>query len=190
MTLIDPTANVSAAASVGAGTRIWQHCIILAGARVGVDCKLSHNVFVEGDVRIGDRVTVKDNVALYDGVALEDEVFVGPNAVFTNVVAPRATLSRKDEFQPTVVQFGASIGANATLVCGCTVGCYALVGAGSVVTGDVANYALVVGNPARRIGWVSAAGRRLGDDMICPETGEQYVSGPDGLRPIASSESK
>ena len=162
----------------------------MAGANIGEDCKIAHNVFVEGNVRIGDRVTVKDNVTLYDGIVLEDEVFVGPNAVFTNVLLPRAVISRRDEFQPTLVKFGASIGANVTLVCGCTIGCHSLVGAGSVVTRDVPNYALVVGNPARQIGWVSAAGRRLEDSMICPETGAQYVVGPEGLRPTETNGSK
>jgi UDP-2-acetamido-3-amino-2,3-dideoxy-glucuronate N-acetyltransferase len=190
MKLIHPTSEVSESATVGAGTRIWQYCIIMAGARIGADCKLAHNVFVEGDVRIGDRVTVKDNVALYDGVLLEDEVFVGPNAVFTNVLVPRALISRKDEFQPTLVKFGASIGANATLLCGCTIGCHALVGAGSVVTRDVPDQALVVGNPANQIGWVSISGQRLGDDLMCPETGEHYVKGPNGLRPEIIGESK
>ena len=190
MTLFHPTAEVSEAAEVGAGTRVWQYCIVLAGARIGADCKLAHNVFVEGGVRIGDHVTVKDNVALYDGVVLEEEVFVGPNAVFTNVTVPRASFSRKDKFRPTLVKCGASIGANATLVCGCTIGRHALVGAGSVVTRDVPDHALVAGNPARQIGWVSVAGRRLGDDMVCPETGEHYVTGPGGLRRAAQSESK
>ena len=188
MTLFHPTAEVSETANVGAGTRVWQYCIILAGAQIGVNCKLAHNVFVEGNVQIGDRVTVKDNVTLYDGVVLEDEVFIGPNAVFTNVLLPRAMISRKDEFQPMLVKFGASIGANAILVCGCTVGRHALVGAGSVVTKDVLDHALVVGNPAGQIGWVSGAGRRLDDDMVCPETGERYVVGPNGLSLAAQSE--
>lgn len=176
-----PTAEIAPGASIGQGTRIWQHCIVLAGARIGRDCKLSHNVFVEGGVVVGDRVVIKDNVCLYDGLVIADEVFIGPNAVFTNVRTPRAAVSRKDEFEPTEIGRGATIGANATVVCGHAVGDYAMVGAGAVVTADVPAHALVAGNPARRIGWVSKSGEILGSDLICPRTGEKYIATDGGL---------
>ena len=177
------SAEIAAGAAIGDGTHIWQHCVVLAGARIGRDCKLSHNVFVEGNAVVGDRVVVKDNVCLYDGVTIADEVFIGPNAVFTNVRTPRAFVSRKDQFERSVIGRGATIGANATIVCGNVIGEFAMVGAGAVVTGDVEPYALVVGNPARRIGWVSKAGEILGADLVCPRTGEKYVLSPRGLAP-------
>ncbi|HZS63047.1 MAG TPA: acyltransferase [Xanthobacteraceae bacterium] len=176
-----PTAEIAPGADIGTGTRIWQHCIVLAGARIGRDCKLGHNVFVEGGATIGDRVIIKDNVCIYDGVSLADEVFIGPNAVFTNVRTPRAAVPRKTEFGRTTIGRGATIGANATVVCGYTIGDYAMIGAGAVVTGDVAPHALVAGNPARPIGWVSRAGEILGPDLVCPRSGEKYVLGDAGL---------
>ena len=185
---IHRTAEVAEGASVGAGTRVWQHCVLLSGAIVGQDCKLAHNVFVESGATVGDRVTVKDNVVLYDGVKVADDVFIGPNAVFTNVSTPRAFVSRKDAFESTEIGKGASIGANATIVCGHSVGAYALIGAGALVARDVPDYALVVGNPARQIGWVSRAGCRMGDDLVCPETGEKYVKCNTGL--MATPEDK
>ncbi len=169
-----PTAEISPDAIVGGGTRLWQHCIVLKGARIGSGCKLAHNVFVEGGVTIGDCVTIKDNVCLYDGLDIADDVFIGPNAVFTNVRNPRAHVSRKAVFEKTTIGRGATIGANATIICGNTVAKYAMVGAGAVVTRDVPAFALMVGNPARRIGWVSAAGEILTDDLVCPSTGERY----------------
>ena len=184
-TAIHPTAEIADGAVIGPGGRIWQHCILLAGAVIGARVSLGHNVFVEGNVRIGDRVKVKDNVALYDGVILEDDVFVGPAAVFTNVANPRAFIEQKDRFEPTRVCRGATIGANATILCGVSIGCYALIGAGAVVTGDVADHALVAGNPGRRIGWVGRTGRRLGDDLVCPQTGTHYTEGPTGLTEAA-----
>jgi UDP-2-acetamido-3-amino-2,3-dideoxy-glucuronate N-acetyltransferase len=174
-TVIHPSAEISVGASIGAGTRIWQQCILLDGAVVGENCKLAHNVFVEGGVRIANGVTVKDNVALYEGVQIEDDVFIGPNAVFTNVKTPRAFILRREKYKTTIIAHGASIGANATIVCGVRVGQYALVGAGSVVTKDVPDFGLVAGNPARRTGWVSKAGHRLGADLVCPETQEKYT---------------
>ncbi len=179
--LIHPTAEIQEDARIGSGTRIWQHCIVMAGAVIGAECKLGHNVFVETDVVVGDGVTIKDNVTLYEGVTIGDRAFIGPNAVFTNVRNPRAFISCKQDYQPTIIGEGASIGANATLFCGVTVGRYALVGAGAVVIKDVADHALVAGNPARAIGWVGRAGVRLGDDLACPETGERYEKTESGL---------
>lgn len=177
------SAEIAPGARIGAGTRIWQHCVILDGARIGRDCKLAHNVFVEGDAVLGDRVVIKDNVCVYSGVKLADDVFVGPNAVFTNVLTPRAFVSRKDEFAETRIGMGATIGANATIVCGHEVGDYAMIGAGAVVTRDVLPYALVAGNPARRTGWVSRAGEVLGSDLRCPRSGETYVETDGRLAP-------
>ena len=178
---IHASVEIQDGASIGPGTRIWQHCIVMAGAVIGAECKLAHNVFVESGVVVGDGVTIKDNVTLYDGVTIGDRVFIGPNAVFTNVRNPRAFISRKLNYAPTAIGEGASIGANATLVCGVSVGCYALVGAGSVVTKNVADHEVVVGNPAKRIGWVGRAGVRLDDDLVCPETGERYEKTENGL---------
>ena len=178
---VHPTAEVSPQAQIGAGTRIWQHCIVMVGAVVGTECKLAHNVFVETGVVVGDGVTIKDNVTLYEGVTVGDRAFIGPNAVFTNVRNYRAFISRKENYRPTVIGEGASIGANATLVCGVTVGKYALVGAGAVVTRDVADHKLVAGNPAHAMGWVSCAGEKLGADLVCPVTGERYVETASGL---------
>jgi UDP-2-acetamido-3-amino-2,3-dideoxy-glucuronate N-acetyltransferase len=179
---VHPTAEVAAGASIGEGSVVWQHCIILDDARIGSQCKLAHNVFVEGGVVIGDRVTIKDNVAIYSGVEIGDDVFIAPNVVFTNVTRPRAFISRKAEFVPTRIGRGASIGANATLVCGVTIGEFAMVGAGTVVIEDVPANALVVGNPARQIGWVSRTGAKLDADFRCPDTGEVYRIPAAGTR--------
>jgi UDP-2-acetamido-3-amino-2,3-dideoxy-glucuronate N-acetyltransferase len=175
------TAEIGKGAVIGDGTRIWQHCIILDGARLGRDCKLGHNVFIENGVSVGDRVVIKDNVCLYHGLEVHDEVFIGPNAVFTNVRTPRAFVSRKDGFEITVIGRGATIGANATIVCGNRVGDFAMIAAGAVVTTDVFAHALVAGNPARSLGWVSKSGEVLGPDLICPRTGEKYVATQRGL---------
>jgi UDP-2-acetamido-3-amino-2,3-dideoxy-glucuronate N-acetyltransferase len=179
--IADPSAEIAEGTSIGEGTRLWQHCIVLSGARIGCDCKLAHNVFVEGAAAIGDRVVIKDNVCVYDGVAIADDVFIGPNAVFTNVRTPRAFVARKSEFERTIVGRGVTIGANATIVCGRAIGDYAMIGAGAVVTADVEPHALMAGNPARRIGWVSKAGEVLSADLVCPRTGEKYVLSMRGL---------
>ena len=178
---IHASAEIQGGASIGPGTRIWQHCIVMAGAVIGADCKLAHNVFVESGAVVGDGVTIKDNVTLYEGVTIGPRAFIGPNAVFTNVRNPRAFISRKHNYATTTIGEGASIGANATLVCGVTVGRYALVGAGSVVTKDVADHEIVAGNPARPMGWVGRAGERLDDDLVCLETGECYEKTENGL---------
>lgn len=173
-----PTAVIDPGAEIGAGTRIWHFCHLMTGCLIGEGCNLGQNVFVDRQVRVGNRVKVQNNVSLYQGVVLQDDVFVGPSAVFTNVINPRSFVERKTEFRKTMVEQGASIGANATIICGVHIGTYALVGAGSVVTRDVQPYALVIGNPARAVGWVSRSGHSLCFDAAgmarCPEDGTRY----------------
>ncbi|MGE4586725.1 MAG: acyltransferase [Mangrovibacterium sp.] len=171
---VHETACIDEGASIGKGSRIWHFCHVMSGACIGNDCVLGQNVYVGSRAELGNRVKVQNNVSLYDAVILEDEVFCGPSCVFTNVINPRSFVERKDQYRPTRVKRGASIGANATLICGVTVGAYALIGAGAVVTRDVKPHALVMGVPAVQKGWVSRAGVVLGKDLCCPETGEQY----------------
>lgn len=175
-----PTAVVDDGARIGEGSRIWHFAHVCAGAHIGCGVSLGQNVFVGNQVVVGDHCKVQNNVSLYDGVTLEEGVFCGPSAVFTNVHNPRALIERKDQYRPTLVRRGASLGANCTIVCGTTIGEFAFVGAGAVVTGDVPAYALVVGVPACQVGWISEFGERLvfsdGDrgEAICPHTGDRY----------------
>jgi UDP-2-acetamido-3-amino-2,3-dideoxy-glucuronate N-acetyltransferase len=155
------TAIVDAGAQVGAGTKIWHWVHVCAGAKIGANCILGQNVFVGNKVVIGNNVRIQNNVSVYDDVTLEDDVFCGPSMVFTNVINPRSHVSRKDEYLKTLVRRGASIGANATVVCGNEIGQYAFIGAGAVVTRSVPGYALVIGSPAKRIGWICQCGERL-----------------------------
>ena len=179
------TAVVDAGAHVGAGTKIWHFCHVMKDARVGTGCVLGQNVFVASGAVVGDRCHVQNNVSIYGGVALEDDVFVGPSAVFTNVKTPRAAVSRKHAFVATRVGRGATIGANATIVCGHTVGEYAFIAAGAVVTEDVPAFGLMAGVPARRIGWMSHDGERLGPDLVCPRSGRRYREfGPERIGEI------
>jgi UDP-2-acetamido-3-amino-2,3-dideoxy-glucuronate N-acetyltransferase len=179
---IHESAFVDQPSEIGAGTRIWHFAHILPNTVIGENCSLGQNVMVGPDVRIGDNCKIQNNVALYKGVELADGVFCGPSCVFTNVLTPRAEVERKNEFLPTPVGRGATIGANATIVCGNRIGAYAMVAAGAVVTRDVDDYALVAGVPARRIGWVSRSGDRLDDRLICPRTGERYEEAGGKLR--------
>lgn len=183
-----PTAVVDDGAVIGAGTKIWHFSHVSAGARIGAACVVGQGCYV-ANVRIGDGVRIQNNVSIYDGVTLEDHVFCGPSCVFTNVVNPRSEVARKDEYRPTLVRRGASIGANATIVCGATIGEYAFVGAGAVVTGDVPPRAVMVGVPARRIGWMCDCGERLPDvaDATCPACSRRYTSGEGGPQPRPSS---
>lgn len=155
------TAIIDAGATIGKGTKIWHFTHVMASAVIGENCVIGQNVFIGHKVVLGNRVKVQNNVSLYEGVTCEDDVFIGPSAVFTNVINPRSFIERKTSFLPTKISRGASIGANVTLLCGNTIGAFALVGAGSVVTKDVPAFALMVGNPAKRIGWVSESGEKL-----------------------------
>jgi UDP-2-acetamido-3-amino-2,3-dideoxy-glucuronate N-acetyltransferase len=177
---VHPTAIVDPGAQLGEGTRVWHWVHVCSGAVIGRNCSLGQNVFVGNRVRVGDNVKIQNNVSVYDNVTLEDDVFCGPSMVFTNVYNPRATVNRKAEYRRTLVQRGATLGANCTIVCGVTIGEHAFVGAGAVVQRDVPAFALVVGVPARQIGWMSRHGERLnlpleGDgDANCPATGVGY----------------
>ncbi|MEX0287226.1 MAG: acyltransferase [Paracoccaceae bacterium] len=192
--MIDPgafihdSAIVDDGASVGAGAKIWHFVHVLSGTEIGANCVLGQNVMAGPNVSIGPGCKVQNNVAIYNGVTLEAEVFCGPSCVFTNVLTPRAFVERKTEYAPTLVKRGATIGANATIVCGNTLGAYCMVAAGAVVTRDVPDYALVAGVPAKRIGWVSREGEVLGDDLVCPRTGERYAEENGQLSPVQDSE--
>ncbi|WP_374630627.1 acyltransferase [Ferrovibrio sp.] len=183
---VHPSAIIDSDVQIGEGSKIWHFAHVLPGSRIGARCVLGQNTMVGPNVSLGDGCKLQNNVALYNGVTLEDDVFCGPSCVFTNVLTPRAFVERKNEFGPTLVKRGATIGANATIVCGHTIGAYAMIGAGAVVTKDVPDYALVVGNPARRIGWVSRTGERLGPDLVCPRTGERYAERDGNLFPLQS----
>lgn len=195
--LVHESAYVDAGATIGAGTRVWHFCHVNPRAVVGARCSLGQNVVVMPGVVIGDNVKIQNNVSLYEGVTLEDDVFCGPSMVFTNVINPRSAVSRKDEYKSTHVGRGASIGANATIVCGVTIGRYAFIGAGAVVTRDIPAFALVTGVPAQRVGWMSEAGHRLepagvtsdvaGEELLrCPGTGALYRRTGDVVEPVES----
>lgn len=178
---VHPTSIIDEGAQIGDGTRIWHWVHVSAQARIGSGCSLGQNVYVGNDVCIGSNVKIQNNVSVYDAVTLEDDVFCGPSMVFTNVYNPRSAFSRKDQYRRTLVKRGATLGANCTIVCGVTIGEYAFVGAGAVVTKDVPGYALMVGVPARQIGWMSEFGEQLPlpvtgvGEAACRHTGGRYV---------------
>lgn len=177
-TFVHESSFVDEGVSIGEGTRVWHFCHLLRNTVVGRDCTLGQNVTAGPNVTIGDNVKVQNNVSIYEGVVLEDDVFCGPSAVFTNVMTPRAHVARKSEFLPTLVRRGASLGANCTILCGITIGEYAMIGAGAVVTRDVEPHALLTGNPARRRGWVCACGEKLAfaaDSASCLRCGSRYA---------------
>jgi UDP-2-acetamido-3-amino-2,3-dideoxy-glucuronate N-acetyltransferase len=175
------TAIIDPGATIGDGTRIWHWVHICAGAVIGQNCSFGQNVFVGNKVTIGNQVKVQNNVSIYDNVTLEDEVFCGPSMVFTNVYNPRSGVSRKDQYRDTLVKKGATLGANCTIVCGITIGQYAFIGAGAVINKDVPDYALMVGVPAKQIGWMSRYGEKLDlpltgeGQTVCPHTGDKYL---------------
>lgn len=172
------TAVIDEGCKIGKGTKIWHFSHIMTGSEIGENCNIGQNVVVLPGVRLGRNVKIQNNVSVYTGVICDDDVFLGPSMVFTNVINPRSAIIRKDSYLETIVEKGASIGANATIICGNIIGRYAFIGAGAVVTKDVKPYALVVGNPARQTGWMSEFGHKLGFDekgfAICPESGERY----------------
>jgi UDP-2-acetamido-3-amino-2,3-dideoxy-glucuronate N-acetyltransferase len=185
---VHESSYVDVGATIGTGTKIWHFCHVMAGAVIGERCSLGQNVVVMPGTRIGHNVKIQNNVSIYEGVELEDDVFCGPSCVFTNVINPRSHVSRKAEYRRTLVRRGASIGANATIVCGATLGEYAFIGAGAVVTGTVPDYALMVGVPARRIGWMCQCGERLpvsAGHGSCKACGATYREAGDRLEPIA-----
>jgi UDP-2-acetamido-3-amino-2,3-dideoxy-glucuronate N-acetyltransferase len=173
-----PTAVIDEGCTIGKGTKIWHFCHIMPNCIIGENCNIGQNVVVSPEVILGNNIKVQNNVSIYTGVICEDDVFLGPSMVFTNVTNPRSAIARKSEYKKTHVGIGATIGANATIVCGHNIGMYSFIGAGSVVTKEVAAYALVVGNPAKQIGWMSEYGHRLHFDSegnaLCQETGEKY----------------
>lgn len=177
---VHPSAFVDEPSDIGEGSKVWHFCHLMAGAKVGKNCILGQNVMIGQKVIVGDGCKIQNNVTLYQGVTLQEDVFCGPSCVFTNVLTPRAKVERKHEFLLTSVGRGATIGANATIVCGNSLGEYCMVAAGAVVTSNVPNFALMAGIPARRIGWVSRSGERLKENLVCPRTNESYVE-QDGI---------
>ena len=184
---VHESSYVDDGAVIGTGTRIWHFCHVMPGAVIGERCNLGQNVVIMPGTRVGNNVKIQNNVSIYEGVVLEDDVFCGPSCVFTNVTNPRSHVNRKAEYRPTLVRRGATIGANATVVCGHTIGAYAFVGAGAVVTGDVPDHALMVGVPARRAGWMCQCGVRLpqaGVEWHCPSCGTRYREDGGVLRQV------
>lgn len=189
-TYIHPTSVVDEDCTIGKGTRIWHFSHIMSGCTIGQNCNIGQNVVISPGVSIGNGVKIQNNVSVYTGVICEDDVFLGPSCVFTNVINPRSFISRKDEFRKTLIRRGASIGANATIVCGNTIGEYAMIGAGAVVTKDIPPYSLWAGNPARQIGWISKYGHKLEFDnngiAVCPESVEKYILKDNQVKQIMS----
>ena len=185
---VHPTAVIDDGCEIGVGVKIWHFSHVMPGCIIGDNCNIGQNVVVSPKVILGKNVRVQNNVSIYEGVICEDDVFLGPSMVFTNVINPRSAVSRKEEFKKTIVKKGASIGANATIVCGHNIGEYAFIGAGAVVTKEVAPYSLVVGNPARHVGWMSEYGTKLSFDKnniaVCPESQQEYLLENNHLKRI------
>ena len=191
---VHESSYVDEGATIGAGTKIWHFCHVMPRARVGRNCNIGQNVFIDSGVVVGDNVKIQNNVSIYTGVIVEDDVFLGPSMVFTNVANPRSHVPRKDEYRPTLVRCGASVGANATIVCGVTLGNYSFVGAGAVVTRDVPDYAMAYGTPARIQGWMCQCGVKLrfethGDEerATCERCTTPYIKQGETVRPMAAA---
>ena len=165
---------------IGSGTKIWHFSHILSNVKIGKNCSIGQNVVIGPNVTIGNNCKIQNNVSIYDGLIIEDDVFLGPSCVFTNVINPRSSIERKEEFQETLLKKGCSVGANATIICGNAIGSYSLIGAGSVVTKPVKDFSLVLGNPAQHVGWISKAGHRLDKKLKCPHTGQIYILNEKG----------
>jgi UDP-2-acetamido-3-amino-2,3-dideoxy-glucuronate N-acetyltransferase len=186
------TAVIDKGCTIGQGTKIWHFSHIMNGCSIGEQCSVGQNVVISPEVIIGNRVKIQNNVSVYTGVTCEDDVFLGPSCVFTNVINPRSAIVRKNEYRTTIVKKGATIGANATIVCGITIGRYAFIGAGAVVTKNIPDYALVMGNPARQTGWMSEYGHKLKFNAegiaICPESKEEYMLEHGRVRKVISNQ--
>jgi UDP-2-acetamido-3-amino-2,3-dideoxy-glucuronate N-acetyltransferase len=182
---VHESSYVDTTAKIGSGTKIWHFCNVMKNAVLGKDCVLGQNVHVGPNVKIGNQVKIQNNVSIYEGVTLEDGVFCGPSMVFTNVMNPRSFISRKNEFKNTLVKKGATIGANATIVCGHTLGEFSFIGAGAVVTKDVLSHALMLGNPARQSGWMCSCGVKLPDSLKCA-CGAKFRQTKSGLEPLST----
>jgi len=185
---VHPTAVVDDGAAIGAETKIWHFSHVLSGSEIGKQCNIGQNVVIGPDVTIGKYCKIQNNVSVYKGVTLEDGVFCGPSMVFTNIYNPRAEIRKMDQIRPTLVKKGATIGANATIVCGTIIGRYAFIGAASLVNKNVPDYSLMVGNPAKQIGWACECGERISDDLECISCGKHYVKKKDGLALVIKSE--
>jgi UDP-2-acetamido-3-amino-2,3-dideoxy-glucuronate N-acetyltransferase len=188
---VHESSYVDEGAEIGAGTKIWHFCHVMTGAKIGSGCNIGQNVFIASDTVIGDNVKIQNNVSVYTGVILEDDVFLGPSMVFTNVINPRSHVNRRGDYSQTLVKRGATIGANATIVCGITLGKYSFIGAGAVVTRDIPDYALAYGNPARIQGWMCACGIKLSfnptpdsENSICKQCGKHYIKSGQNVREI------
>ena len=179
---IHPTAIIDDNVSIGKGTKIWHFSHILSGSKIGESCNIGQNVVIGPDAAIGNRCKIQNNVSVYKGVTLEDGVFCGPSMVFTNIFNPRAEIGKMDQVRPTLVQRGATLGANCTIVCGHTIGRYAFIGAGAVVTKDVPDHALMAGNPARPIGWMCICGEKLPASLKCPTCGKAFAKSKNALK--------
>tara|TARA_B100001113_G_C21078540_1_gene608819 strand:- start:692 stop:1267 length:576 start_codon:yes stop_codon:yes gene_type:complete len=177
---VHPSSIIAEGSTIGSGTKIWHFSHIMENVTIGEECILGQNTMVGRGVTIGSGCKIQNNVSIFSGVILEDDVFCGPSCVFTNVLHPRSFIERKDEFMKTIVRKGATIGANATILCGTEIGEYAFIGAGSVVTSSVQPFALMVGNPARRVGWVGKSGEPLDSNLYCKKTGDQYKYNEEG----------
>ena len=187
---IHPSSVIDEGANIGRGTKVWHFCHLMPGSVVGENCIIGQNVFIDRNVSIGNGVKIQNNVSVYNGVTVENDVFLGPSVVFTNVINPRSFIERKEEFKPTLVKKGATIGANSTILCGIEIGTYAMIGAGAVVIKNVPDFALMLGNPAKQNGWVNSNGNKLEFDSsgiaICPDTGGKYKLVDNIVKPMFS----